>query len=210
MSKGLVPLIGTFGLFNLLSPFTIEPVNYHCSSITLISDLVDSGIDVYSTIYAPNNLSNDIFQVDDLAGVSIVTLISNDGPTIVVPSSYIGILPTGQSVPYNRLIIAIDLGDLPDSLLLTPILDSIESLANSLMGVTATTTLHRVPISTLYSQAESNVMEAKRLLTIQNTPSFYKAKVVSDAALEAANTKIRMLETALVAANAKIQSLTHI
>lgn len=201
-----VPQIGTTGVFSLIAPFTISTVDYTVTSITVISTLIELGINVFNTYYSPNNLSNNIYQTDLANNVTIVTLESPDGPTVSVPSSYISGMPVEQAVPYSRLVVSLDLGLLPDILNLSNLLSDLQTIANNYVGVNSTPALHKIYTGTSYSQSEYTTLEAQRLLNVQKYISFYTAKLDADAQLANARTQITMLEQALIAANRLIHT----
>lgn len=202
-----IPL-NLYGLFTLLSPFTINStINYKVTALTLLTTLVENGINVFSTYYSPNGLTNLQFQTDLSNGVSLVTLESNDGPTVYVLSNYVNTLPSSISVPYSRLVVSIDLGELPDSINLDLLQSNLTSVTTSMIGVNAVTKLHVIPSITNYSQSQSTIMEAIRNLNITNSQSFYTGMINAINNLTKASTRLNMLQSALIAAKARITAL---
>ena len=200
----MLPALNSYGLFALLTPFTISSsINYTVTKLNLISALVENNIDVYNTYYAANGLSSTIYQTDLANNVAIVTFESVDGPTINVPSSYISNVPVQTAVPYSQLVLSIDLGLLPDTLDLTQLLSDLQTIANNYVGVTSTPKLHRV-MGTAYSYSESATMETVRKAQVADYISFYTGKVNSDTALAAANLKINMLQETIISLRAQL------
>jgi len=206
----ILPQINTFGVFNLKIPFIISSVNYKVTSISLITNLLESGIDVYSVYYSPFNLTQDQYQTDLNNGVSIITLESADGPEIFVPSSYIDTMPVALAVPYSRLVLSLDLGELPDDLPITNLLNNLKMMADDYVGISSNPKLHKLPSIYTYSKLQSQIKEQQRLINIRNQTSILTGKINSDALLNSANLKIMMLEAALVTANKKITELENL
>lgn len=197
MSKAL-PSIGSYGIFVLISPFTIaDNINYLCTKINLISSLVNNNIDVYNLIYAPNKLTKDQYNADIAANASIVTLESTDGPTIDVPSTYVDTMPIVPAVPYSRLVLSIDLGELPDTLVLDQLLVDLQTVANNYVGVSSIPQLHKITGSSV-SYEDYLANEIIRKAKVAEYYSFYTGKVVSDQSLADAKTRISMLETIII------------
>ena len=85
--------LGSYGLFTALSPFAITQVNYQVTQLNLISALVSNGVDVFNSFYAPAGLLQAQFTTDLTNGAAIVTLESENGPTVNIPSSYLSTSP---------------------------------------------------------------------------------------------------------------------
>ena len=191
------PPINTYGVFTVISPFTIDNVDYRCSAIQLISSLAAAGIDVYNLYYLPFKISNEAYQTDVANNVAIVTLLSDSGPDINIPSSFISNAPVEISIPYSKLVISIDIGELPDSLTLTPLLTYLETVVNGNIGVIPTINLHKIPIKKRYNANEARILEATRLAKVTNLVSFYTSKIAVDIELAKAKERITALENIL-------------
>ena len=201
-------LIGLFGNFVLTTPFSInQNIVYKVTGLTLLTTLVENGFNVYATYYSPNGLTTAQYQTDLANSVTLVTLESNDGPTVYVPSSYITALPNTVSIPYNRMVLSIDLGELPDSVSLDSLISNLQIVTNALLGVNSIVKQHKVPITTNYSQQQSATLETIRQLNITNDSSFYTNMLNANASLNLANERIQMLQASLIMAKNKIVSL---
>ena len=188
------PPINTYGVFTLLPPFTIDTIDYRCAAIQLISALIETGVDVFTLYYLPFNINEVTYKNDIANNVSIITLLSDNGPTINVPSSFISNAPIEISVPYGRTILSIDLGPLPDAVTLDGLINYLNEVTIFSTGVTPIIKLHKVPIKQRYSPAASAVLEATRLARVNNLVSFYTGKVSADAELLVAKQRIIALE----------------
>jgi hypothetical protein len=177
--------LGSYGLFTALSPFAITQVNYQVTQLNLISALVSNGVDVFNSFYAPAGLLQAQFTTDLTNGAAIVTLESENGPTVNIPSSYLSTSPVEPAVAYHGAILFVDLGDLPDAVSLDQLTSDITVMAEGALGVTATVTTAVKPAKKLYSYAESLVLEAERQVALTTYLSFYSGKVAADAELAA-------------------------
>lgn len=188
------PPINTYGVFTVLSPYTIDTIDYRCAAIQLISALVDTGVDVFTQYYVPVGLTDTSYQQDLRNNVSIITLLSEDGPTVYIPSSYISNIPVTISVPYGHLIVSMDLGELPDELALGNLLNYLTEIVTNDVGIVPKTRLHKISSKIRYSQSQHDILENTRKLNVTGHVSFYNGKVSADSELALAKAHIIDLE----------------
>ena len=198
---GTTTQLGAYGLFTLISPYAIDNVNYKITGIALFSNLVENGIDVYNTYYSAYGLTSDQYQTDLNNGSYIVTMESDNGLLVNVPNTYIANIPVQTYVPYSRIVLSIELGELPDTLDLSQLTNDLQVVANNYVGVTSMPKIHKIPIQTLYSYQDYLDKEIIRNAQIAEYISFYTGKQNADINLADAKTRIEMLEDALVNAN---------
>jgi hypothetical protein len=184
------PLIGAIGLWTLTSPYTIQYINYTVTKLNLITSLVANGVDVYNSYYVPAGISKDVYQNDFNSNQSIVTLESENGPTVNVPSSFISLAPVEPAVPYSHVVISVDLGDLPDSVVLDNLLNDLKTTADGNIGVSSICNIHTLVSSRMYSHSDSILAEEERIATQSSYQSFYTGKVNADAELALAKDKL--------------------
>lgn len=133
--KNTPPLNAT-GTFELLTPFTIEDGKvYRAEALDGFESLEVREIDVFKTYYDSQGLTQQDYEADKLNKVDIVTLMSDDAPTIYVPSSYIKSFPLTSGYPYGRIVLSVDLGVLPDGLDFLPVVSVIETQVSEIVGV---------------------------------------------------------------------------
>jgi len=168
-----VPLINTYGVFVAIAPYTLPSVNLRCSKIKLLSRYVKDGIDAYSAYYATIGLTHNDYQNDLSIGVSIVRLVDDKNVSYYIPTSYIATIPQSISVPYYRLAISVDIGELSDKVNLDTLLLNIKELTQPYIGTNVIVRLHKISNNVYYSQEESEIKEAQRLLRVDKTPSAY-------------------------------------
>lgn len=194
----LTPPVSASGLFQLAPPFEqelIPGVNYTCIAVRKFADIQKLGIDPYSTYYVPNGLTETIYEEDVVAGECIVTLRSNGGAFLYVPTSYILSYPNQGGIPYTAIVLGVDLGPIPNYVDLTAIKMAISNLVHDTFGVTPQIQQAAISETKNMSIADANAIEAARLSEI-NTNQTDRAKyLASQAQLSAALAKIQELES---------------
>jgi hypothetical protein len=194
------PNINATGIYSVKVPFTVvEGSVYKCVEISKITSLVSSGVDVYTVYYEPYGLAQEDYTADKDLDVNIVKLVSLSGePELTLPSSYIEGIPSSAMVPYNRMLVSIDLGMLPDSLSLASLVTELTNLSTDITGATPTVKLHRVPVLGGIDLKQHELLELNRALLIQNRTSAHAAAARLSALLEKKDAYIATLEEALL------------
>jgi len=160
----MIPLIDASGVYVLEPPFNIDPTgSYKCTAIEDFTSLVARGIDVYPTYYLANGLSKSKYDADKVAGVKIITLSSViSSARLAMPSSLIVGAPPGISATVNDIILSIDIGLLPDDVLLGEVKAQLSDVISDLIGVAPKVTTHRYPTSKAISPAAMAKLLAAR------------------------------------------------
>lgn len=193
------PPITAVGIFTVLAPFSITTVTYSVGSVSTINSLVEAGTNVFNTVYSPVGLVEADYLTDISNGITIVTLISDSGPDITIPSSYIDTYPSLTAVKYSATIISIDVGDLPDTLTLAALLAEVKGTTENHTGITATVKLHKLPAPAI-SYAEHLVIDAAREAAKVSILSAWRERDNAEIELAKATLKITQLEALIVAA----------
>lgn len=201
-----LPAIGSTGVFRVRAPFTIETVNYTCTQISQINTLIEDQVDVFGLYYAPNGLTQTVFQTAIDSNIAIVTLESDNGPTLHIPSDYIDTMPIVPFVPYSRIVLSLDLGFLPDTVNLTQLQTDLAIVANNSVNFSTAINIHSVSTKAV-PQEEHVLLEAARLEKLSNYISIYKGKMDADARIAAYETKIRLLEQTVITQKAIIDEI---
>lgn len=200
----ILPSINSNGIFQLKTPFDTDltpSVPYTCLSIRTLSDMIGAGIDPEATIYAPKNLSHEIFAQDLVDGVSIIGLQSGSGDWVYVPTSYIASYPNGSGVPYTAVMIGVSLGAIPDALDVSGLQVEIGLLCTSILGVLPATKVVVVSKTQLIDDVVHEQLETIRLN--RTTTDASSEMLIGDLQnqLQLANTKIGSLENYIVTQN---------
>ena len=172
----LTPHIGSAGIFTLLAPFQAQlrsGVSYTCVAIRRMADILALGIDPYEKYYVPNGLSKANFDAALQANEAIVSLQSTSGHWVYVPTTHIQSYPNMGGIPYTSLILAADIGAVPNYLDLSSVKTRIRDAIRDSLGVT--TEVKHVAISEqkAISQSDHNAIEAARVASVTDTKTDY-------------------------------------
>lgn len=165
-----------------------------------MADIVVLGIDPHAEFYAPHGLTYQHYEQDLLNGECIVSLRSNAGHWVYVPTSYVRSYPNTGGIPYTAIVMGINIGAVPNYLDLTQLKQRIVDLVRDTIGVSSTVTQVAISPTKNLPQADSNAIEAARTANITSTNTdraqFINMRNQRDAALQ----KVAELE-AYIAAN---------
>ena len=178
----ITPSIGTYGTFELKTPWVSNPgEKYTISAIQTLDEIVRSGIDPKATIYQPVGLTNGVngfsWAAEFEANPSILTLTGTNGNTIIIPDTYILSYPNQSTVEYTRYFASIDLGIFPATedlqWLAAELADhSIKRLQDEDVGRVTTGTVYQLPLETQPTEQEhlayENAKKYNRLDSITN------------------------------------------
>lgn len=135
--SGYVPVIGSYGLFDLLEPFNtdaVKGVQYHCRAVRSIADYVASNEDPKATIYKTHGIEAE-YESDQTQNALIVSLQSDTGHWLHVPERYIKSYPSVNGVGYRSMAIAIHLPSLPVTSGLETLADDLADVVQGRLGV---------------------------------------------------------------------------
>ena len=173
----ITPSIGTYGTFELKTPWISNPgEKYTISAIQTLDEIVRSGIDPKATIYQPVGLTDGVnsfsWAAEFEANPSILTLTGTNGNTIIIPDTYILSYPNQSTVEYTRYFASIDLGIFPTTEDLNQLSIDLADLATSYSGQTATGGIFQLPLETQPTEQEhlayENAKKYNRLDSITN------------------------------------------
>lgn len=177
ITTNLIPDLGTSGVFSLTAPFNnalMANASYTCISIRQLEDIIAAGGDPYTQYYQPREQTSGDLQAQynaDLGnGVCIVSLQQSSGAVVYVPSSFVASYPSKGGVPYTNLMMAVDLGAMPNYVDLTFLKQQIANLVKDTVGLTSVL-IQTVVVSptTNISSSDHARAEAARLANITNT-----------------------------------------
>lgn len=187
----MTPIMFARGKWELLAPWAlVDNVAYQCVAIRSFQDVQGEGIDIFSAYYLPKGLSADVYSSDRVNGTALVTLVSDDHPQIVVPTTYIKSAPTTVSTGFNRMVIGVDIGIIPDALDISYLNAEIAGLVSALTGLQGVVSTYAAPITGLLTPEQAEMFESNRLAAITKRTTFY-SKVESLQQQLAAVTKIK-------------------
>lgn len=213
-TTNLIPTVGSSGIWTLLAPWNVlltQSVSYNCLAVRKLEDIIAAGGDPYQQVYAPREGSTpgslqEQYNSDLQNGTCIVTLQSSSGAVIYVPTTFIQSFPSSGGVPYTNLLLAVDLGAMPNYVDLTFLKQQFANLVKTTVGLTKVeiTTVVVSPLTNL-SSSDHTTAEAARQANITNTVT-PEAKVIAlTAQLQAVQQAYAQLEAFL---NANISKIT--
>ena len=193
----LTPPIGASGIFKLAPPFQAllnSGVSYSCQAVRRMSDILKLGIDPYGQYYAPYGLARSLYDADLAADQAIVSLRSNGGHWVYVPTSYIASYPNMGGIPYKALVLAINIGPVPDYLDLNPVKSKIRAVVQEMVGVSSEVQSVAISETKNMVQADHNAIEAARQANITNTTTDYARYLEAKAQRDALTLRVQQLE----------------
>lgn len=193
----MIPRIDLYGTFVVDTPFTVKPdMNYRVIAVRSFNDIYRKDEDVYTKYYTPYGLINGqavngiIFNFDKELkdDVKIVSLKSDDGTLLYIPSSYIRSLPNVTNVPYSQVILGVDLGPLPDDFSTDLLAKTLTDQILSHFGIVSNVQVARQTLLTFPTPDQAIQQEQARLAAIANNPD--QAAIIEqlNLKLQAANT----------------------
>jgi hypothetical protein len=165
----LIPAIGAKGTFALTTPWSGDVVAgtpYTVKAIRRMDDIIRLGVDPWAMCYEPKGLALSVYQADAAAGACIISLQSDAGQWIVVPSTYITSFPNANGIPYHAVALAVTLSAIPDSLNLASLKTKIAAAVHDNIGVTAQVFTCFTSDMTLVSLEDHTTLEAVRATAI--------------------------------------------
>lgn len=199
----LTPPIGASGIFRLSGPYALllqTNVSYTCDAVRKMADIVVLGIDPHAEFYAEHSLTYQQYETDLQNGECIVSLRSNGGHWVYVPTSYILSYPNMGGIPYTAIVLGINIGAVPNYLDLSAIKQRIVDTVRETIGVTSTVAQVAISPTKNLPQTDHNAIEASRVANITATRTDRALYLEAVAQRDALTLRIQELE-AYIAAN---------
>lgn len=156
------------GIYQLKEPWNAPGSKvYICYAIRSFKDLYELGSDVYTEFYEPKGLSRSVFEEDRDQQAAIITLIADDNSIIYVPDTYILSFPDMGEVVYQRVVVSVDFGILPDYLSFEHMLEELANTGSQVIGKLPETSLHVAKSSGAVTPDEHQTLESSRLANIE-------------------------------------------
>lgn len=194
----LIPPINATGIYSLSAPFSTNynmNLSYNCIAVRKIEDIIKLGIDPFVTYYSPSNITKERYEADLLEDVCIVTLESESGDHIYVPTTFIVSYPNVNGVPYNNVALMLYLGALPDSMNLDYVKTKLISDVVGILGITPTVETVVTSEKTLLSHDNHQVAETARKAQISITNTEYAENMRLREQVQKLTSQIVQLET---------------
>lgn len=163
------PIPGAKGKYELEAPFAqkIDPeIAYECTAVRTFSEMQSWGRDPWIEVYRPENIDEAKYIQDAQDKVMLVTLRSDRGKMVVVPTSYIKSCPPVGGVPYNVMGIVLRLGAIADEVELQGLMAKLADLTKANIGIEPEVRPIKFSSTTLRSHADHEALETARKANI--------------------------------------------
>lgn len=196
------PVLKTKGLWSLKAPYDailLKDVEYTCTRIATISDLVAEGIDVFEEFYAPVQLTQTDLDNDTKADADIITLQSAIGDKVTFPSTYLANMPDINGVPHMGFMLAVDLALLPSNFDFSYVSQRLKEVTLATIGFDPTITPVATTVDKLFSQEQSALMASTRQANIVGVDTDYTNLLKARAEIATLRDQIRILNDYIAA-----------
>lgn len=143
MSDRYVPTVGNSGYFDLLPPFDVQ-INqgerYTVKSVRTISDYIANNEDIKTDLYIKENILND-YESHLKDDIEIVSIQSERGHWLQIPSIYIKSYPIVNGIPYRAVSIVLPLQPIPTDTDLSTVLSKLSDVILSELGFSSIPTI---------------------------------------------------------------------
>jgi len=202
-----IPPINVRGLFNFKEPFaTLEDKYFTVSGTVSIRTLVGQGKDILNDIYLTNGLTQEDYNTDLAANVIIVTLITDRGAQLTLPSQYLLTLPEINTVDYQHVVLGVSLGNIPVAMPLTYLKEQLASITSETVGITPTINEFIVPTEGTVSLDTHTALEEARTLGLGQVVTARGQLDKANAAVVSLQEKVTLLQQALIAKTAALEA----
>ncbi len=194
--SNLIPSIGSKGVYRLAEPFNtlIKDIAYTCIAVRRLTDFIIAGRDPKVLYYTKHGIDDSIWDRDSSdPEVCIITLRSDSGQFVYVPSTFILSYPNLNGVPYTTRVLGINLGAIPDSMDLSPLYNSISNLIRDKIGINSTVKSVAISNTKLKTKEEHDTFENARLQLVQSSQT-ERSRIIE---LEALVDKLKQTNNAL-------------
>ncbi len=198
----LTPPIGASGIFKLGGPFQnllVAGVSYTCDAVRKMADIIKLGIDPHAQFYAPYGLARSVYENDLRNGECIVSLRSNGNHWVYVPTSYLLSYPNANGIPYTALVLAINIGAVPNYLDLSQVKQRITDVVRETIGVNSQVQQVAISPTKNLPQTDHNAIEAARVSNVTSTQTDRAKYLEMKAQRDAMVARLAQLESYIAA-----------
>lgn len=193
------PRLNATGRYTVAEPFDLnESLVYKCEALVGFSALELDEVDIYSVYYAPYGIDTERFEEDRVNEPDIVTLMGADGTSVILPASFILTVPTGNSVPYQQVYLAVSLGALPVGFDVSIAKQAITEQVKALTGIDSETREVGYPALDIVSYEQHEVLEAARIANIEFKPTDASLVLSQQEEINQLRLQVAFLEEAII------------
>lgn len=172
MTINVIPTIGSSGIFVLKTPLDnliTSSEKYTCLALRKITEYIANNEDVKDIAYIQNGLTESDYNIDYMNNVIIVSLQSETGHWLYIPSTYIESYPLTNGIAYRAVMIGVSLPSIPANKDLSSIEASISNLIVDNLGITPIVKTVETSRVVLISKELHEETELERNIVINNT-----------------------------------------
>lgn len=188
MNIFITPDIGSSGKYTYKAPYDTlgnNQTEFRCMSIKTLVDCISSGEDPFKKYYEPYKLTQQDYKKDLLEGASIIGLQSTVGQWLYIPNSYLLSFPDVSGVRYVTMVLAANIGAIPETMNLDILISEIEDVVMSRLGITPEVRPVITSQPALIGYADHSKMENARLNAVSQEPP--AVKLVVDLKIQISN-----------------------
>lgn len=191
----ILPKVGTRGLWKTEDGFSLPvDVPLECVAVRSADDLYFQGTDLFAEIYQPAGLDRARYEADLERELYILTLHSNTGKRYYVPNTTLVKFPDTNAVEYKRLVVSVDLGQLPNDVAVDHVVADMQQRAGDLVGTVTEAKLHTLDLSGVITQEEHEQLEAARLANIEQSDTLLSKNIRLTEENDALRERLRVYE----------------
>ena len=141
----VLPPVDTVGVWKVKLPYTVKAqLPYWLIAIRMFEDVTRLGMDVYKTYYEPYIKDGDLipgtsetfsFQAEIDNGARILTIKSEAGETLYIPSTFVEEYPDTNIVIYRPMIVSLFMGIFREDMDYSILLQALEETVKNYTGV---------------------------------------------------------------------------
>lgn len=139
MTLFITPEIGSSGKYTYKAPYDTlgnNQTEFKCMSIKTLVDCLSSGEDPYKKYYEPYKLTQQDYKKDLVDSASIIGLQSAVGQWLYIPNSYLLSFPDVSGVRYVNMVLAANIGAIPETMNLDTLISEVEDAIIARLGIT--------------------------------------------------------------------------
>lgn len=202
----VTPPLQATGVYVLRDPWTVsDSIIYRCMAVRTIPELREAGIDPFVEFYQPYGRTKEHYDGDVAQGVTIVTLLSDRSETIQVPDTYIVKFPFEEIVPYDRVVLSINLGAIPAALPLAMLQAKVSAVCSDVIGVEAPVRIHSAPSLGAVTPAQDKLNTLAREAAITDRTTDRAKLILAEQKISRLETLVKQYERQAILAQTKIE-----
>ncbi len=200
MANTNIPAVGTRGRFQLKQPFgaaLVPNTLYTLKAVRRFDEIETLGQNIFELFYKPFGLTEQDLQNDRSNAPTLVTLMTDKGPPLYVPVSYVE-FPDLNYRPYNQYVMTLSLGPLADDTLFDSTITGVQNACSDFLGVTPEVHIAYMPLSDVITPEEHEDREANRQAAIANRETDYARLFAAQAQIATLQQRVAILEKIVI------------